>query len=267
MKRGYRVLNGVAAAALAVLQGVPAAAFDRSHTLLDKVVKQQLHSGLFDYKNLKASPRPLEDYLKGLETLVPAEYEAWPRAEKIAFWINAYNVFTIKAILDNYPIKSNWKASLRYPENSIRQIPGVWDSLKFRVMGLETTLGDIEHKILRKKFGDPRVHMALVCASLGCPELRAEAYTGAALDAQLDDQARKFLKTPAKFRIDREAGKVYLSPIFKWYSADFRPDAPAFISRYVDETDSAYLKEGKFKVSYLDYDWSLNEQPSAQKAE
>ena len=259
MKRDYRMPNIAAAAALAFFLAAPVKAFDQSHASLDKVVKRHLRSGLLDYKGLKAAPGPLEDYLKELAAVAPSEYEAWPRAEKVAFWINAYNAFTIKAILDNYPIKSGWKASLRYPKNSIRQIPGVWDGLKFKVMGRELILNDIEHKILRKEFGEARAHMALVCASLGCPPLRAEAYTGRALDAQLDDQTRRFLADPAKFRIDRAAGKVYLSPIFKWFSGDFKPDAPAFISRYLDEAGRVYLKEGKFKLSYLDYDWSLNE--------
>lgn len=261
MKIKHTVMNLVAAAALLLL-AVPAGAFDQSHARFDKVVKQYLGAGLFDYKGLKAAPSGLEQYLGELAAVRPAEYEAWPRPEKMAFWVNAYNAFTIKAILDNYPIKSNWKASLRYPKNSIRQIPGVWDSLKFKVMGMEVTLGHIEHKILRKEFGDPRAHMALVCASLGCPPLRAEAYTGAALEAQLDGQARAFLSNPSKFRIDKEAGKVYLSPIFKWFPEDFKPDALAFISRFLDEAGRTYLKEGEFKVSYLDYDWSLNEQPA-----
>lgn len=263
MKIKYGVMD-LAAAALVLLAG-PAGAFDRSHARFDKVVKQYLSAGLFDYKGLKAAPAGLEQYLGELAAVSPAEYEAWPRPEKMAFWVNAYNAFTIKAILDNYPIKSNWKASLRYPKNSIRQIPGVWDNLKFKIMGREVSLNDIEHKTLRKEFGDPRAHMALVCASLGCPVLRAEAYTGAALDAQLDDQARQFLKSPAKFRADRGAGKVYLSPIFKWFAEDFKPDALAFVARYADPADGAYLKEGKFKVLYLDYDWSLNEQPAPGK--
>ena len=266
MKIKYITLNLAAAAALFFLTA-PVRAFDQSHALLDKIVKQQLDSGLFDYKGLKGAPAGLEKYLEGLAAVKPAEYEAWPRQEKIAFWINAYNAFTIKAILDNYPIKSNWKASLRYPKNSIRQIPGVWDELKFKALGRELTLNGIEHEILRKEFKDPRAHMALVCASVGCPPLRAEAYTGAALDAQLDDQARQFLKNPAKFRADRGEGKVYLSPIFKWFAEDFKPNALAFVARYADEDAGAYLKEGKFKVSYLDYDWSLNERPAAPRAE
>ncbi|MBI4350011.1 MAG: DUF547 domain-containing protein [Elusimicrobia bacterium] len=264
-KKTIYFIGGVAAAALAVLQAAPAAAFDRSHAAFDKVVKQGLNAGRFDYKSLKAAPAPLEDYLREFAAVKPADYEAWPRADKIAFWLNAYNAFTIKAIIDHYPIKSNWKASLRYPKNSIRQISGVWDELKFAAAGRELTLNAIEHEILRKEFKDPRAHMALVCASIGCPELRAEAYTGAALDAQLDDQTRRFLANPAKFRIDREAGKVYFSPIFKWFAEDFKPDAAAFIAGYLGAEDAAYLKGGKFKLSYLDYDWSLNERETAAK--
>lgn len=263
-----------AAGAAACLAG-PASAFDQAHGAWDRILKAYTSDGLVSYAALKAEPKALESYLDSLGDVTEADYGAWNRDRQIAFWINAYNALTLKVILDHYPIEPSFPATLRYPKNSIRQIPGVWKAFKFLVMKRAMTLDDIEHETLRKRFHEPRVHMALVCAARGCPPLRAEAYAGAKLEEQLDDQARLFLKDPAKFRIDRDAGRVHLSSIFKWFGGDFMEKyAPAeafggshqaesaslsFISRYLDAEDRRYLAAGKYKVAYLDYDWSLNE--------
>ena len=136
-------------------------------------------------------------------------------------------------------------------------------------------MGDHGGEALRKKFSDPRIHMAIVCASIGCPYLRNEVFSGAKLDEQLDAQTRKFLGDPEKFRIDRKAEKAYLSPIFDWFGEDFisgygteafgkRSKAERavlhFISQYVGGEDQTYLRAGDYRVAWLDYDWSLNAQ-------
>lgn len=250
-------------------------AFDLNHRSWDQVLKKNVQRGLVDYKGLKASPQALQEYLNTIGDVKESEYAAWGRADKLAIWINAYNAITLKVIIDHYPIEASFPASLRYPKNSIRQISGAWDGIKFLVMGRGMTLNDIEHETLRKQFREPRVHMALVCASLSCPVLRGEAYAGSKLETQLEDQARTFLGTPGKFKIDRDAGRVSLSPIFKWFGEDFvkahspvqgfsghnpgEQAALSFISRYLDEKDAVFLLEGKYTVKYLDYDWSLNE--------
>ena len=232
--------------------------------------------GMVDYKGLKAKRGRLNAYVAAIGKVSNAEYVKWSRQEQVAFWINAYNGLTLKAIIDNYPIKSGLLASLRYPKNSIRQISGVWDKLKFTVMGREMTLDEIEHKTLRKKFDEPRIHVALVCAAMGCPPLRNEPYTEAKLNKQLDDQAKKFMAHPEKFKIDRGQKRVYLSSIFKWFDKDFvNKYGPStgfkghdkeeqavlnFVSRYLSANDAEYLRGGKYKIKYLDYDWSLNEQ-------
>jgi hypothetical protein len=165
---------------------------------------------------------------------------------------------------------------LHYPKNSIRQISGVWDDLKFTIMGRPMVLDGIEHNVLRTNYHEPRIHMALVCAAMGCPPLRNEPYTSERLSAQFDDQARRFLSNPAKFRIDRDAGRVYLSSIFKWFGDDFIPKYAVedsygnhskkeratlhFVAGYLEKKDADYLASGNYDVKYLDYDWSLNEQ-------
>ena len=175
--------------------------------------------GMVNYSRLQANRDRLDAFCLSLGKLDRRTYEKWGDRTKIAFWINAYNGLTLKVIIDHYPIKGNWP--VWYPQNSIRRIPGVWDKLKFEVISQEMTLEDIEHNTLRAKFDEPRIHMALVCAALGCPPLRNEPYQGNKLDEQLDDQSKNFLSNPLKLKIDRAGGKVYLSKIFDWFGKDF----------------------------------------------
>jgi len=236
---------------------------------------------LVDYKRLKADRGRLDAFVRSMGALDRKVYEGWGEAEKIAFWLNAYNALTLKAIIDNYPIKPTFPARLRHPNNSIRQIKGVWDKLKFRVMGRQMTLDDIEHETLRKDFNEPRIHLALVCAAMGCPPLRNEPFTGEKLNEQFGDQASRFLGNAKKFRVDRRKKRVYLSPIFKWFGDDFvktyaqrgkvRGHSKSeravlnYVSGHVSEADAGYLATADYSVRYLDYDWSLNEQPAAKK--
>lgn len=225
--------------------------------------------GLVDYDGLKRQRADLDDFITYLERLDPRTFEAWSEGNKIALWINAYNALTLRAIIDNYPIApASFNGS--YPKNSIRQITGVWDVNRVNVMGQSITLGYIETKILRRDFHEPRIHVALACASVSCPVLRSEPYEGAKLDAQLDDQARKFLSDPHHFAIDRGTKEVRVSEIFRLYAEDFAPagaaDKPraglvAFVSKYGNAEDRAYLATDEFRITCAPYDWTLNEQP------
>ncbi len=232
-------------------------------------------NGMVGYEALEVDRKKLDVFAASLARLSPKVYDKWADAGKIAFWINAYNGLTLKAILDHYPIEPSFIASLRFPKNSIRQISGVWDKLEFRVMGAEMTLDEIEHSRLRRDFNEPRIHVALVCAAIGCPSLRNEPFEADRLDTQLDDQTTRFLRNPHKFRIDRSEGRVYISPIFSWFGDDFvrtyGTDAKFdghkkseravlnFISGYLSASDAEYLSSGDYDIEYLDYDWSLNE--------
>ncbi len=231
--------------------------------------------GMVHYAGLKSSRRSLDDFARALAQLEAKTYDGWDNNAKIAFWINAYNALTLKVILDNYPIEPGLITGLAYPKDSIRQIPGVWDRIQFLVMHKKMTLGHIEHKILRSQFDEPRIHVALVCAAMGCAPLRNEPYVATNLDKQLDDQSRKFLANPAKFRIDRGSGKVYLSSIFDWFGGDFtakhlptegftghsdpRRAALSFASKYLSRDDADYLQGATYGIEFLRYDWSLNE--------
>lgn len=230
--------------------------------------------GRVDYAALRDDHRALDAFAASISDLPRSAYETWTRDGKIAFWVNAYNAFTLELIVDHYPIRPSALRKLAYPANSIRQIPGAWDTVTFDVMGDPMTLDHIEHSILRKEFAEPRIHMALVCAAVSCPPLRSEPFRGESLDGQLDDQARRFLRHRAGFAIDRAAGVVWLSAIFDWFGEDFvehygggsgqcsgdgQCAVLRFVGRYVDEADRDYLEARRYDVRYFDYDWTLNE--------
>jgi len=232
--------------------------------------------GMVDYRGVIANREKLDSFADSLATLPKATYAGWSDSDKIAFLINAYNGLTLIAIIDHYPIEPSGVSGIVYPDNSIRQIPGVWDKLTFNIMGEPWTLERIEHDTLRVDFDAPRIHLALVCAAMGCPPLRNEPYAGDRLDSQLDDQADAFLSNPRKISIDRENGVVSLSSIFKWFGEDFIPSFGTddrftdhsraeravlhYIGIYLNDADREYLESGDYRVEYLPYDWSLNEQ-------
>jgi hypothetical protein len=233
--------------------------------------------GMVNYRALKADPAGLNSFLDRIERVTKAEYDSWTTRDRIAFWINAYNGITLKTIIEHYPIQSGgWLSGLRFPKNSIRQIDGAWDKLTHTVMGQPMTLDEIEHGTLRKRFDEPRIHMALVCAAMGCPPLRNEPYVGEKIEEQFADQTWKFVADSSKFRIDEKTGIVYLSSIFKWFGDDFDPrfsplgefrghsDAERavlnYLSQYLPEVRAKWLTHADYKIKYLDYDWSLNEQ-------
>ena len=220
--------------------------------------------GLVNYQQLQANRQELDRFNQSFAMVSPETYNSWSEPEKLAFLINAYNSFTLQSIIDQNPLKK-----------SIRDISGVWKRRKFAIAGMEKTLDNIEHDIIREEFNEPRIHMALVCAAMSCPILRNEAYTAEELDAQLDDQTRKFITSSQGFKIDRDQNTVYLSSIFKWFGKDWIANYEIknkftgskkekavlnFISQYLNPQDIQYLEQGEYKISYLKYDWSLNKQ-------
>jgi hypothetical protein len=247
------------------------------HAVFDGLLQRYVVNGRVDYQSLKADRASLTAYLKQLERVNTEDFQRWSKAEQMAFWINAYNAITIEGILRNYPIQwGGLLARARFPQSSIRQISGFWDTMFVRVMGRELTLNDIEHKILRQEFGEPRIHFVIVCASVGCPILENRAFFAADLASRLDQATRNFIRDPEKVRLDRPQNVLYLSPIFDWYAADFPASAGSrknlseysqaetgiieFVLKYFPETEQKSFLQNQPKIKYLDYDWSLNEQ-------
>jgi len=241
--------------------------FDPTHAAYDALLKQFVADGRVDYQGLKSDPSVLDHYLDSLAGISESTFNAWTKPSQLAFLINLYNAATLKLITDHYPVKS------------IKDIgsffKGPWDQPVVGLFGKTITLDNLEHDIVRVQYSEPRIHLALVCAAKGCPTLRSEAYVAGRLDAQLDDQSRQFLASPAGLRIDRGGKVVYFSSIFKWYGKDFIDRfSPAtgfsgldkteravahFSSGYLSVAGGDYLKSGDYSVKYLDYDWSLNE--------
>jgi hypothetical protein len=198
------------------------------------------------------------------------EERGWPRQQRLAFWINAYNALTLRAIVDHYPIRSAWLTL--QPRNSIRQIDGVWATLTWRAAGRTVTLDDIEHRILRPEFKEPRVHFAINCASAGCPPLAADPYRASSLDAQLDDAARRYLGSERGLRVDGNTLRV--TRILEWYGEDFvarfAPEASAepdrierairgVVVRFGPPAAADLAQKPATRIRFLDYDWSLND--------
>jgi hypothetical protein len=181
----------------------------------------------------------------------------------------------LKAVAENYPEHGSVASVGRTPGNGITpQYGRVWDRMKFTVYTLPMTLESIENEQCNR-FKEPRMRLALSSATISAPPLRREPYNAERLDEQLNDQARRFLIDPSKFRIDREASKIFLSSIFQWYGTGFvnkyRPaklipnkgevesSVINFIASYVSPEDREYLEKGDYAVHYISYDWSLNE--------
>lgn len=204
-------------------------------------------AGQVDYKGIKDNEAQLDTYLAVLSANHPNS--DWDKKDQLAFWINAYNAFTVKLIVKNYPV-----VSIKDLGGSIYKVNTPWDE-KFINIGDKTyDLNNIEHGIIRKDFNDPRIHFAVNCASISCPPLRNEAYVGSKLDAQLDDQARSFINDESKNKITKSKAKI--SKLFTWFKGDFTQDGKTvvdFINKYSKEkiTD-------KTKITYFDYDWNLN---------
>jgi hypothetical protein len=214
------------------------------NTLLQKHVTK---SGQVNYKGFIQDRVIFNKYIAAL-TSHPAG-KNWSEKEIMAYWINAYNAFTVKLILDNYPLKS-----IKDIVDGLPMINSPWDIKFFKIGNTNFDLNTIEHEILRKEFNEPRIHFAINCASVSCPKLRNEAFTAENLELQLEDQANYFINNPNKNNIT--ASNVKLSKIFDWFRSDFTKEKPfaSFLQNYTNIKLST-----NFNVEYLDYDWTLNE--------
>lgn len=214
--------------------------------LLQKHVRS---NGLVDYKGFVSDKDKLDAYASLLSANPPAQ--SWSDSDQIAYWINAYNAFTIKLIVDNYPVKSIKDLN---PTISIPTLRSIWTKEWFQIGGEDFSLDRIEHKILRKEFEEPRIHFAVNCASISCPVLRAEAYEGEKLDAQLTEQTQIFLADKSRNNISTLS--VEVSKIFSWFGGDFKKNQTLiqFLNKY-----SAIPIDEDAKISYMTYDWNLND--------
>lgn len=194
----------------------------------------------------------LEGYLA---TLAGVAISAHARDEQLVYWINLYNALTVRVVLDHYPVKSIRDIKI---SPGLLQI-GPWDKKLITVEGQEISLSDIEHRILRPLWADPRVHYALNCASIGCPNLARAAYTAAAIDAELTNAAIDFINSPRGIR--SRDGRIRASSIYDWFHADFGgSDASVFahVLRYANP-ETREILQSIGKIHEVAYDWRLND--------
>ncbi|WP_375238510.1 DUF547 domain-containing protein [Aurantibacter sp.] len=210
------------------------------HSIFNKLLKKLVtQNGLVSYKGFKNNAKTLRDYIALLSKYTPTEN--WTKADKLAYWINAYNALTIDLIIRNYPLKT------------IKDIKNPWDQRLWKFGDKWINLNDIEHKVLRK-MDEPRIHFAIVCASFSCPKLQNKAFTAFNLDEQLTNATKEFLSDSNRNKIS--TNNIEISKIFQWFSKDFKQngDVINFLNQYSEIEISS-----KAKKSYMTYNWDLNE--------
>ena len=224
-------------------------AFDQTHKAWDRIVSKHVRGSGFDYAGLKSGRGALDSYLDSLSRVGETEFKSWSDGNRLAFLLNLYNAATVRLVLDHHPVKS------------IREIGGgmgPWKQPVVRVFGGKVTLDHVEHVLIRGNFAEPRIHFAVNCASVGCPPLRDEAFTGEKLEVQLREQTESFLKDRKVNRLD---GRVLrLSPLFDWFKEDFTrkgQSVPGYVAPYFKKSEQKLIRQG-VQVEFGDYDWSLN---------
>lgn len=231
---------------------------DVDHSTYDALLKKYVDGdGYVDYSSWKRSERDrgaLLGYLDALSRATPSERAS--RAGQLAFWINAYNAVTIKGILQEYPTTSIRKHTSKLGGYNI------WKDLPLLVGNRPYSLHDIEHKVLRK-MGEPRIHFAIVCASVGCPRLLNEAYTAKKLESQLSENSRDFFSRSQNLQVDRPSGTIHVSSIIKWFGDDFgdsQSERFKYLKPYLPKNVQSLAVHPQATVRYLDYNWNLNDQ-------
>ena len=261
----------VAAAAVSGQQFTPAPGAAPLHVPFDQILDVNVRDGLVYYRALKSDRGRLDRYLASL-SVTPAAYQGWSKKQQMAFWVNAYNAFVLKTVIDNYPLRG-----------TIRQVPGAFDKTAIRAAGRTVTLDQIEKTIL-PEFKEPRLYLALGRGAVGSGRLRSEAYTADRLDAQLADLQSEFVTNRHLYRFDRLTNEMSITPIFSWREAEFvaaydKADAVfaqrspieraiiAFITPHLLPMEKEQIKQNQFKIVFHEMDWRLNDLTSGNRIE
>lgn len=266
-----------ALAALVLSAPAPALALDHAHKGWDELVRRHVrvaeggNASRVSYAGFARERGALNAVLDEYSRVTRAQFDAWGKAQQQAFLINAYNAFTVEKILTRYPAIKSIRDFGTFFGNP-------WKDRFFTLFGQPAYLDLVEHEILRKEgvYDEPRVHAAVVCASIGCPMLRPEAFTADKLEAQLEDGFRRFLSDRSRNRYDPRARKLEISRIFDWYGKDFErghkgyTSVRATLAKYADlladsPADRALVREQKAEISFLEYDWALNDAGSTPR--
>jgi hypothetical protein len=251
--------------------GLPAAALDHSHAAWDALLKKHVryvangNASQVSYAGMARDRASLKTLIDEYQRVTRPEFDAWSKPQQQAYLINFYNALTIEKILRRYP-------DIRSIRDYGTVFGNPWKDKFFTLFGEPASLDLIEHETLRREgvYDEPRVHVAVVCASIGCPMLRNEAFTAERLEAQLEDGMRRFLSDRSRNRYNPETRRLEISRIFDWYGKDFEKGHKGFTSvrstmaRYADllaerPEDRALVRDAKVDIHFLDYDWALND--------
>lgn len=278
MRKGTEAMRRAVLLVASLLLAAPAWAFDHTHAAWDALLAKHVQpvdggkASQVRYAGFARDRAALAGYLAEVAKVTQAEFAGWTRTQQMAFLINAYNARTVELILTRYPDLK----SIRDLGNIVFNSP--WKKRFFTLFGQAAHLDQLEHEMLRKPgvYDEPRVHYAVNCASIGCPMLREEAFVDARLDAQLEEQARRFLADRTRNRYNAATGRLEVSPIFKWFREDWASgyrgigsagpvtSPERYFARYADlladrPEHRRLVAEGRAPIDYLDYDWSLND--------
>ena len=216
------------------------------HSIFDRLLKEYVSSsGKVNYKGMKTKMDSLDKYLLELRTIAPAS--DWKRNERKAYYVNAYNAYTLKLVLTKYPVKSVKDISFSGKD--------LWTVRLANLGGKAYSLGHIENQILRK-MGDPRIHFAINCASYSCPRIWNHAYTAANISGRMTKLTKEYINNPKHNIIT--AKKIKISKLFEWYASDFVKEGQTLID-FLNKYSTIKILPGA-KVEYLPYNWTLNEQ-------
>ena len=259
-------------AASIVSPGNAAGAFDHEYRAYGRVLRSHVRDGRVDYVSLQRDRTALHEVVRSFGDVPREDFARWSREEQIAYWVNAYNAFTLQSIVDHYPIDGGWLSFLRWaPRSSIKQIDGVWDERQWDVAEGRMTLDQIEHETLRVRYDEPRIHFAINCAALSCPPLRPEPYVASRLERQLVLAARDFLTTDQGLQIEGET--IRTSNVLNWFGDDFVDQYAhlvdggsakeravlGVIAKYGPAEASQLVQSGRARLAFLRYDWGLND--------
>ncbi len=221
-----------------------------SHQLFTHLLQKYVLEDGVNYAGLQQDSLALVEYLNDLSSHAP-DKNSWSKEEQLAYWINAYNAFTLKLIIDNYPVES---ITDLHPTLYIPLVNTVWHKKFFTIGGVPSSLDYIEHEVLRKQFDEPRIHFAINCASFSCPPLRAEAFEANTINQQLEEQAQLFINDSKRNQLAEN--QIGISKIFSWFKGDFVKNGS--IIEYLNQYSNIEIKPDA-KIIFLPYNWALND--------
>jgi hypothetical protein len=271
MKLSALILTVVLATGLISAQ--PAPAVDPLHKPFDEILDLYVRDGLVYYLALRNERARFDRYVAALGAVSGETVKGWPRAEQLAYWINAYNAFVLRTVIDSYPIRGK---SSDYPPNSVRQIPGAFERRQFRAGGRQLTLDAIEKDVIGE-FGEPRALLALGRGATGSPRLKSEAYTRDRLEAQLQTITSELVTRRELIFVDVAGERLAVNPIFSWreefFTRSLADKAPSIygsrspleravlslIDPLLVPSESEYLRKNTFRMTFQEFDWKLND--------